>query len=280
MEEKSRGRYRLLIFVAAFLFSTGGVAIKACSLNGWQVAGFRSGVAAAVLFGCIPGARRGWTWRTALIASAYALTLISFVIANKLTTSANAIFLQSTAPLYMLFLSPAILREKVVRADIAVFIAVGCGMALLLHEGLGGHVKGNLVGLLSGLAWACTLTGLRWLAKHEPGASAQAPVALGNLIAFLVCLPLSLPVAHFSASDMAIILYLGVFQIALAYLCLTASVRHVPAIEASTLLLVEPVFNPAWAWLLQGENPGGFALAGGALISCSAYCASWWKSRH
>ena len=83
------------------LISTGGAAIKLTALSSWQVAGFRSGIAALVLWLLIPGARRGWTWRTALIGVAYAATLILFVLANKLTTSANAIFLQYTAPAYV-----------------------------------------------------------------------------------------------------------------------------------------------------------------------------------
>src|SRR5438876_87828 len=95
---------RLLVFLAALLFSTGGAAIKAASLTGWQVACFRSAVAAAVLLAALPEARRNWTWRIVPVASAYAATLITFVLANRLTSSANAIFLQSTAPFYLLLL--------------------------------------------------------------------------------------------------------------------------------------------------------------------------------
>ena len=110
---KSSSRYGVL--AAALLFSTGGAAIKACSLTGWQVAGFRSGVAAVALWLLVPGARRQWNWRTLLAGIFYAATLILFVTANKLTTSANAIFLQSTAPLYLLLLGPLVLREPVRR---------------------------------------------------------------------------------------------------------------------------------------------------------------------
>ena len=88
----SAARYRWFLLLAALLFSTGGAAIKASALTSWQVAGFRSGVGALVLYPALPGARRGWTWRTLLIGAAYAATLILFVLANKTTTSANAIF--------------------------------------------------------------------------------------------------------------------------------------------------------------------------------------------
>ncbi|HLS47395.1 MAG TPA: hypothetical protein VK012_02685, partial [Gemmatimonadales bacterium] len=97
---------RLRLVLAALLFSTGGAAIKATTLTAWQVAGFRSGVAALVLFLLLPESRRGWSWRTLLVGISYAATLLLFVLANKLTTSANTIFLQSTAPLYILILSP------------------------------------------------------------------------------------------------------------------------------------------------------------------------------
>ena len=110
----------IFVFAAALLFSTGGAAIKACSLSSWAVASFRSGIAAVVLWLLLPGARRGWTWRTILIGAVYAATLILFVLANKSTTSANAIFLQSTAPLYLLLLGPLVLREPIRKADLAV----------------------------------------------------------------------------------------------------------------------------------------------------------------
>src|SRR3989442_11806346 len=97
---------RLRVIAAALLFSIGGAGIKACALTSWQVAGFRSGIAALVLFLLLPDSRRGWTRRTALVGASYAATMILFVLANKLTTSANTIFLQSTAPLYILLLGP------------------------------------------------------------------------------------------------------------------------------------------------------------------------------
>lgn len=141
---------------------------------------------------------------------------------------------------------------------------------MLLREGFGARGAGNVAGVISGFAWALTLTGLRWMEKHPGGTSAQAAVAWGNAIAFAACLPLALPVGPPRAADIAIVLYLGVFQIALAYLCLTAAIRHVPAVPAATLLLVEPVFNPLWTWLLQGENPGVYSLVGGAVIISAA----------
>jgi drug/metabolite transporter (DMT)-like permease len=104
-------------------------------------------------------------------------------------------------------------------------------------------------------------------------------VVIGNLIAFGVCLPLALPVGHTTATDIAVIAYLGIFQVGLAYVFLSRSLRFVPAVEASTLLLAEPVFNPVWTWLAHGERPGRFAIAGGAVIVLAAFIGAWLDRR-
>lgn len=266
------------MFAAAFLFSTGGAAIKACHMTAWQVAGFRSGVAAIALFAMLPAARRRPSPPALAAACAYAATLICFVLATKLTTSANAIFLQSTAPVYLLLLGPLLLHERIGRTDLIVFLAIGAGMLLLLGGGLGGHAAGNAIAAASGVTWACTLAGLRWLATHERGSAPETPVAWGNVMAFLICLPFVSPVRG-DVTSVAIVVYLGVFQIALAYICLTRSVRRLAAMEAATLLLIEPVFNPVWTWITQGEEPGIAAVAGGALISFAALAGAYWNTR-
>jgi len=271
--ETSPVRNRLLLVAAALLFSTGGAAIKAATLTGWQVASFRSGVAALALLAGLPEARRGWSWRMTPVAAAYAATLVMFVLATRLTTAANAIFLQSTAPLYVLLLAPWLLHERVRRRDLLYALVVAAGMALFFLGTEPPRVtapdpaRGNLIGLASGLAWALTVTGLRWLGRGAEGNPAMATVAAGNLMAFLAALPLALPVtAATGGANLLVILYLGVVQIGLAYVCVTRAIRHVPAFEATTILLLEPVMNPIWTWLVHGEKPGGWALAGGAII--------------
>ncbi|HEX3685575.1 MAG TPA: EamA family transporter [Bryobacteraceae bacterium] len=274
------------MFAAALLFSTGGAAIKACSLTSWQIASFRAGIAALAVWALLPEARRHWTGRTWFIGVSYAATLVLFVLANKLTTSANAIFLQSTAPLYLLLLGPLVLREPVRRIDLFVISAVAGGALLLLFgvqpaAATAPHpAKGNLLGLGAGLAWALTLTGMRWTGKREGTAESPAAIVVaGNLIAFAGSLPYALPVAHIPLADAAVLLYLGIFQIGLAYAFLTRSIRHVPGLEAATLLLIEPVFNPIWTWLIHGEQPGRFAVFGGALIIVATFGGVCWQAR-
>jgi len=263
---------RIRIALAALLFSTGGAAIKAADFSAWQIASLRSGVAAITLFVLVPGARRGFGWRPALVGVAYAATLVLFVLANRLTTSANTIYLQSTAPLYVLLLAPLLLRERIRRRDLPVIFAVLGGLALVL---LGANppsttapdpARGNIFAAMSGLSYALLLCGLRWLGRDGGADRGISAVLLGNLIACLAGLPMALPLGSHPVTAWGIILYLGIFQIAGAYLLVTSALRHVPAIEASLMLLVETAFNPFWAWLLLGEVPAMLALVGGGLI--------------
>ena len=261
---------RILVLLAAVLLSTGGAAIKLCSLTGWQVASFRSAVAAIAVLVLARPARRDFDRRVLLVGSAFAATLIVFAVANKLTTAANAIFLQSTAPLYILVLAPRLLGEHFQRRDLGVVIAMVIGMSLFFvgeqpsFSSAPEPVRGNAVAALSGLTWALTVIGLRWLSRAGGGPGAM--LLIGNVIASAVCLPLALPVGAATAADWALIAYLGVFQIVAAYLLVSAGLRHLTALEGMLLLLLEPVLNPVWAALVQGEVPGALSLAGGAVI--------------
>lgn len=264
---------RLQVLAAALLFSTGGTAIKASQLGGWEVACFRSGVAFLALLAMLPSARRELSWRGPLVGLGYAGALVAYAAANKLTTAANAVFLTSTAPLYILFLAPWLLGERLRRQDLYFMGALAVALGLFFveleprFETAPDPFTGNLVGVVAGLFWAFTVLGLRWLGRDErrPGDVASA-VVWGNLIAFLACLGPALPVAAWDARDVGIILYLGTVQIGLAYVLLISGMRRVPALEASLLILVEPVFNALWAWLVHGEVPSGWALLGAAVL--------------
>lgn len=304
---------RLRLLLAAVLFSTGGAAIKAATLTGWQVASFRSGIAALAVWLLVPAARGRWNRRVLVVAAVYAATMVLFVVANKLTTAANTIFLQSTAPLYVLLAGPLLLDERVRRADLALMAAVAAGMALFFvaHDApqatAPDPMRGNVLAALSGVAWAGTVLGLRWVGRTPPvpspndaasrpsldatadTAATEAPAAggdlalttvvAGNVIACLVCLPLAFPVHDATPASWLVVLYLGVVQIGIAYLALASAMPHVPALEASTLLLVEPGLNPVWAYLAHGERPAPLAWAGGALIVLSALVKTWWDAR-
>jgi drug/metabolite transporter (DMT)-like permease len=261
---------RVQLLAAAALFSTGGAAIKAVSLDGWQVACFRAGIAAVVVAALVPESRRRWTAGTAAVSAAYAATVILFVQANKLTTAASTIFIQAASPLFIAGLGPWLIGERLRRRDAPILAALIAGLALFFVGAPAGHATaphprlGNALAAVSSVTVALMMMGLRWLGTRADG-SAPAAVVLGNLMAFAVALPFSLPVSA-TAGDAAILAYLGVFQIGLAYTLLLRALRRVSALEASLLLFVEPVLSPLWAWLVHGELPGRWAVAGGALI--------------
>jgi DME family drug/metabolite transporter len=291
MLERVDARLRLL--TAAALFSTGGAAIKAASLTGWQIAGFRSAVAAVTIFLLVPAARKRWSWRVALVATVYATTMVLFVLANKLTTSANTTFLQATAPLYVLLIAPWLLGERNTREDVIFMGVVALGMALFFvgadppSATAPDPVRGNIVAALSGVAWAGTVLGLRWIGTPRSGphagrtdaSAAVTTVVAGNVLAFLFCLPFALPVTDTTAIDWTVVAYLGIVQIGFAYLCLSSAMPHVPALEASTLLLVEPALAPVWGWVIHHEAPGVWSWVGGAIIITSALFKTWWDTR-
>ena len=267
-------RARLQLVLAAACFSTAGAAIKLCAFGASQVAAFRALVALAAIVALIPEARRRWRWRVGLVGVAYAAAGLLFVFANKLTTAANTVFLQATNPLFVVLLAPWLLRERVRAADVAFMGVLSAGLSLLFVGGerrfatAPNPLLGNVLAAGSAVAWAFTVTGYRWLARasagdHGPVASAAA---CGNLIVFLVCLPWALPLAAGRATDWLIVVYLGVFQLGLAYVFLSRAITRVPALEASLFLLAEPVLSPIWAWLVHGETPGPLAVLGGAVI--------------
>ena len=281
---------RLQLLATALLFSTAGAAIKSCSLSSWQVACARSAIAAVTIFALLPGARRRWTAATWAIGSIYAATMILFVSATKLTTAASAIYMQAAAPLYILLLGPWLLKEPVRRQDLFFMGAMAAGLSLFFIgadravASAPNPSLGNLFAALSGLAWALTVVGLRWAARggHEESAGRDAvgPVIVaGNLIAFAVCLPAALPFGGASAVDWLVLAYLGIFQIGVAYCLLARGIRHVPALDASLLLMLEPVLNPVWAWIVHGERPGPWSAVGGALILAAAAGKTVWDGR-
>ncbi len=264
---------RLQIVLVAALFSTGGAVVKAAALDGWQVAGLRSLVAAITLLLFMPGARRRWNPRALAVGLAYGGMLVGFVLSSKLTTAANTVFLAATAPLYVALLAPWLLGERWRRQDLLYMLVIAAGLVLCLTDSEARYatapapVAGNLLAIATGFFYALTVLGLRWLAR-EGGDESDAPAALvsGNLMAFVACLPAALPMSTPAPRDLGIVLFLGSIQIGLAYILLTAAIRRVPALEASLLLMLEPVLNSLLTWAVHGEVPGTWVLVGAALI--------------
>ena len=270
---------RWQVLIAALLFSTGGAAVKSCSFSSWQIASFRCGLAAFILLLILPEARKAWNRKTLLVGCAYAATLNLYVLANKTTTAANAIFLQGTAPIYVLLIAPLWLKEKNRRHDPWIVVLMAIGLATLLlgdevaSQTAPAPVLGNLLGVAAGICWALTVMGLRAIGKDSD--QTVSAVVIGNLLAFLSFLPMALPVSDGRGEDWLWIVYLGAFQVALAYFFLTRAVRFLPALETALLLLLEPVLSPIWAWWLHREQPSFQALVGGAIIVGATLLKAW-----
>ena len=236
--------------------------MKLCQLSGWQIAGGRSLVAGVFLFLAVRDARRAPDRAVLATAAGYAATVTLFALANKLTTAANAIFIQSTAPLWVLLLSPRLLGERPSRAELSTIPIYGVGLfCFFLDELSPGQMLGNWLALAAGLAFGTCIVGLRRVQERGPSA-----LVYGNWLAALVTAPLWLLEPTPALSDLLVLAYLGVFQLGLAYLCFARGVAHTPALEASLLVLLEPVLNPIWTFLIAGERPGRWALVGGGIV--------------
>jgi len=262
---------RSKIVLAAVLFSTGGAAIKWVGFDGWQLAGLRAGLAFTTMLTLIPEARRGWSWRTTLVGCAYAATTLLYVQANKHTTAASAIFLQATSPLFILMLAPRLLGEHATRRDLVQMAMMGVGLGLLLFGGVDrpsatapNPLLGDVLAAACAVTWAFTVIGYRWIAAR--GGSVATAAASGSLTACIVALVVAWPLAPGRPVGWAVVAFLGVCQLGVPYVFLARAIPRVRALEVGLFMLIEPVLNPVWAWLVHGERPGPATLVGGALI--------------
>jgi drug/metabolite transporter (DMT)-like permease len=257
----------LFVLAAALLWSTGGLFIKATPLDAFQLSFGRSCFAAVTV--AVLTRREGFRANGLTLVSSvlYAALLLLFVMANKLTTAANAIFLQYTAPVYVLVLEPLLFKERFRRGDIFVVAACVVGMSLFFVGQLRPQdVEGNLTALASGVCFALFLLSLRHpRASHVNRASS---VIYGNLLLCLLTLPSFVPVAgELTTKDVLIVLYLGVVQIGLAYTLFTLGMaRGVRSLDAGVVGYIEPMLNPVWVFLFLGERPAGWAIVGGCVI--------------
>jgi drug/metabolite transporter (DMT)-like permease len=252
--------------LSALLWSTGGLLIKAVEWNALAIAGSRSAIAAVTLFLLMPRRRLKLSGTQLAAAVLYTATVISFVAANRLTTAANAIFLQYTSPVYIALFGAAWLGERPSRLDWGLIALAQAGIALFFldHLNLDG-MWGNLCALASGLSYA----GLTILLRKQKDGSPVDSILAGNILTALIGLPFMLG-AWPSASTGLGLLVLGVFQLAIPYWLYALAIKKVQALEASLICVIEPVLNPLWVLLFLGERPQPWALLGGALVLATA----------
>ena len=257
----------LFVLAAALLWSTGGLFIKWTSLSGLELSFCRSFFAAITVAIVTRHEGFGLNRITAFASVLYAVLLILFVLATKETTAANAIFLQYTAPVYLLVLEPLIYKEKFRSRDlITVLVCVG-GMALFFVGQLRPQdVTGNLFALASGLCFALYFLCLRHPKAREVNRASS--VIYGNILAVLITAPWGLAaIPNLTFHDTLSVVYLGVVQLGIAYTLFTvAMARGVRSLDAGIICYIEPVLNPVWVFLVLGEQPSRWALLGGAII--------------
>jgi len=259
---ENRGRALVALTACALLWSTGGLLIKMVDWNPLALAGVRSLIGGLLVLVVLRRPRFTWSFPQIAGAVSYAGCMVLFVIANKLTTAANAILLQYTAPIYAAVFGWVLLREKATPLDWATIVVVLGGMVLFFMDKLGvGGMTGNVLAIVSGVFFAGTMVALR----RQKDVSPLESILLSHAITFVVSIPfLWGPTPSLrSAAGLA---FLGVFQIGIPSFLLTYGVRRVTALQTLLTSVLEPIFNPIWVFLFLGEVPGPRALLGGAII--------------
>jgi drug/metabolite transporter (DMT)-like permease len=265
------------VALCAVLWSTGGLFIKIIPWDPFAIAGSRSLIAGIVLLLFLRRPRFTWSAAQIICALAYSATMITFVISNKLTTAANAIVLQYTAPAYAALLGALLLGERTRWFDWATIALVGAGMALFFMDKLSaGDAGGNVISAASGVFFALFMVFLR---KQKEGSPLES-ILLSHFLTFIIALPfvvielcrtIGTPGAPAAIGGVA---FLGVFQVGISSILLSYGVRHVSALQSLLTSIIEPILNPLWVFLLLKEKPSPMALVGGAVILASVTARS------
>ena len=273
----TRNKGILYLALCAALWSTAGVFIKLIDWNSLVIGGFRSAIAAAVLW--IVLWRRGaprpvWNRSTLLTGLCLGGTTALFVMANKLTTAANAIVLQSANPVFVLLFCAMGRGQRITRRDLTVVAVVMLGVILFFVDDLSpGGLLGNTVALLSAVLLAAAFLFASSAASlHET----MSGVLIGHLFSALIGAPfLFLEPPVFTPVSVGAILFLGVFQLGIPYVLFSYAARVCPPLAISLIGMLEPIFSPIWVAIFVGEIPVPLALAGGGIviITLCLWCA-------
>lgn len=264
-------RQAIGLLVACGLFwSTGGVLIKLVDWHPLAIWSVRSAIAAAALWLVRRPSLRGLSRAEWMAALALAATTGLFILSNKLTTAANAILIQYSAPVWIALLGTWFLGERATRLDWVTIVLVLGGITLFFFDQLTlDHVAGNLVALAAGVAFAFSGMTLRKVATTSTDGVLRdplRPMLLGNVLGAVAGLPFVFAATPPSATGWLALAVLGVVQQAAAYLCYARAIRHATALEAMLIPVIEPVLSPIWVALAIGEVPGPWALVGGAIV--------------
>jgi len=268
-------KHVLLLLAAAILWSLGGVLIKSIDWTPLAIAGSRSLIAIVVIGLVMPGVGRKISWRILPGALAYAGTVVLFVIATKLTSAANAIFLQYTAPIYIAIISPWVLHERTKPLDWLLILVALCGVALFFVDQLSFEgLSGVIAALASGMSFAWLTVFMRRHRNESP----ESILLLGNILTLLFASPWMFPFANLERNGIWILL-LGVLQLAIPYLLYSQAIKHIRALDAAIISIIEPILNPIWVILVKGEHASRWSIIGGAIVLTTSLFRSFLASR-
>jgi len=259
---KDRTKAIIQLIIASILWSTGGLLIKLVDWNPIAIAGSRSFIAGLVIFAYLKKPKITMSKPQVVGAIAYAATVILFVMANKMTTSANAIMLQYTSPAFVAILGVWLLREKIHWFDLLSILFVIGGMVLFFNDASGaGNMLGNLIAVISGFFLAVVTVALRFQKDGSP----VETMLLGNFLTFIVAIPFILGGLPNLKSILAIIV-LGIVQLGISYILYGLAIKHLGALEAVLITVIEPLLNPFWVFVVVGEKPTVLSLLGGLVV--------------
>ena len=275
VKDPAHSRSLVLLVVAALCWSLGGLLIKRVGAfwPGLAVAGGRGAIAAVFLVATNRGLRFHFSRDQILGAIGYAACTITFCWATTLTTAANAILLQYTAPIWIALAGAWLLGERATRADwITIAIVLG-GMALFFADSLEfGHVMGDVLAVISGVCFA----GMTLALRKQKDTSASESIIIGNALACLVGLPWIVRAPALDSGAWLSLALLGVVQLGISYWLYARAIKHVTALEAVLIPVIEPILNPVWVLIAFGEKPSRLALVGGVIV----LGAVTWRATH
>jgi drug/metabolite transporter (DMT)-like permease len=273
MENPNKSAGILAMAATAFLWSIAGLFIKIIDWNPFAIAGMRSLIASIVIFLYLKHPRIHLSFPQIAASVANAATMLLFVSANKTTTAANAILLQYCAPVFTIFISAILLKERTRVEQFAAFPLVVAVMIFMFFDELGGgKLFGNVLAIMSAITFSFYFVFMRMQKDGSPLES----ILLSHWLTAGICIIISLflPLPHVTLKSLAAITILGVVQIGLSAILFSIAIKRVSAVQANLIAVIEPVFNPVWVFFAIGEAPGFHALIGGGIIVLAVTIAS------
>ena len=269
----------LYISFTAFLWSTSGFFIKYLTINAFQISFFRSLIAALTVFFITMARKKKLKFEfdkvSNFAAIFYAGILILFVLATKMTTAANAIFLQFTAPMYLVVLEPLFLKTKFDSKNVVTIIICIFGMMLFFFGKLElGNIYGNLLAIASGMCFAMFSLLLKYKKVKHKNDNTLNNVIMGNVLVAVIAFFVVFPDFKLDLTQSLILLYMGAIQIGVSYIIFNEGIKYVSATESMIIATLEAIFNPIWVFVGIGEMPSVYSIFGGLII----FAAIIWRN--